>query len=97
MNVPRALPEIAELLAELAQELLAHGVPPSDPVRLKWVTIGRFAELSGYTDKAIRHKIDRGVWLEGTHWRRAPDERLMVNAEAIEQWVEGVQPRDIAA
>jgi len=56
---------------------------------MKWVLIRRFSELSGYTEKAISRKIESGVWLEGNHWKRAPDGRIMICPEAIEKWVEG--------
>lgn len=57
---------------------------------MKWVTIKRFARLSGYSEKAIRNKIDRGVWLEKRHWVKAPDGRLQINIPAIQEWIEGV-------
>jgi hypothetical protein len=31
----------------------------------KWVRIRKAAEATGYTEKAIRQKIDKGVWLQG--------------------------------
>lgn len=40
---------------------------------LRYVTIGRFAELSGYTEKAIRAKIHDGTWEKGAVWVKAPD------------------------
>lgn len=57
---------------------------------MKWVTIKRLAELSGYTKKAIYNKRERGVWSEGIHSRKSPDNRLQFNIEAIELWIEGV-------
>lgn len=56
---------------------------------MKWVLINKVIELIGYTDDAIRSKIKKGVWLQNTHWRKAPDGRLMFNLEAIEKWIEG--------
>lgn len=55
-----------------------------------WVTIKRFSELSGYTEKAIRNKIDRGVWTNGKHWTKSPDGRIQMNLLAIEQWITGI-------
>jgi hypothetical protein len=55
---------------------------------MKWVLIIKVTELIGYTDDAIRAKINRGVWLSGIHWRKAPDGRLMFNLEAIQKWIE---------
>lgn len=56
---------------------------------MKWVLINKVIELIGYTDDAIRAKIKKGVWLQGIHWKRVPDNRLFFNLEAIQKWVEG--------
>jgi hypothetical protein len=55
------------------------------------VTIGKFAEMTGYTEKAIRHKIDLGVWIEGRVFKRAPDNRILIDIEGYDQWAAGVQ------
>lgn len=56
---------------------------------LKYLTIDKFSEVSGYTKEAIRSKIKRGQWLEGREWMKAPDGRNLINMEGYEQWVEG--------
>lgn len=56
---------------------------------MNWVVIKKLAELTGYTENAIRAKIKQGVWLWGKHWRKAPDGRILFNLKAIEAWVEG--------
>lgn len=56
---------------------------------MNWVLIKKLAELTGYTDDAIRAKIKRGVWLKDVHWRKAPDGRILFNLLAIQQWIEG--------
>ena len=53
---------------------------------LRWVTIDRFSEMSGYTPDAVRSKIKRGDWLEGHMWVKAPDGRILISTEAFEQW-----------
>jgi hypothetical protein len=53
------------------------------------VTIPRFAELSGYTEEAVRAKIERGVWLEGVVWLRAPDNRILISIQGYDAWAEG--------
>ena len=58
---------------------------------LRYVTINRFAELSGYTAKALYNKIESGVWAEGAQYRRAPDNRILVDIEEYQKWVEGDQ------
>jgi len=56
---------------------------------MKYVRVKKLVELTGYTEKAIYQKIGKGVWVEGTHYRRAPDSNILLNVEAIERWVEG--------
>lgn len=54
----------------------------------QWVLIKRFAEITGYSENAVRHKIKGGIWIEGRVWRRAPDGRIFVNLGEFERWVE---------
>lgn len=42
-------------------------------IQLKWMLLPLFCQLTGYTDKAVRRKIEDGVWLQGRHFRKAPD------------------------
>jgi hypothetical protein len=56
---------------------------------LRHVTIERFSALSGYTPDAVRSKIKRGDWLEGTVWLKAPDGRVLIDLEGYEAWVVG--------
>tara|TARA_R110001606_G_scaffold395190_2_gene566933 strand:+ start:8341 stop:8787 length:447 start_codon:yes stop_codon:yes gene_type:complete len=53
----------------------------------KYVTIGKFSELSGYSKRAVEAKINKGVWADGIHYRRAPDNRILVDIEVFEKWV----------
>lgn len=54
----------------------------------RWVLIPRFCALTGYTEKAVRRKIETGKWAEGVIWKKGPDRHIFVNLEAYEQWVE---------
>jgi hypothetical protein len=56
---------------------------------MKWVLIKKLVELTGYTEDALRPKIKKGVWLQGVHWRKAPDGRIHFSVPAIEAWIEG--------
>ncbi|GLU32553.1 excisionase [Trinickia caryophylli] len=56
---------------------------------IRRVTIGRFAELSGYTEKAIRGKIHDGTWEKDRVCVKAPDGRILVNIDGFNEWVEG--------
>lgn len=56
---------------------------------MNFVLIPRFAEMSGYTKKAIEQKIFKRVWLQGVHYVRAPDGRIFINVERVEKWAKG--------
>ncbi len=56
---------------------------------MKWVTIKKLANLTGYTEDAIRAKIKKGVWIYGKHCHKAPDNRILFNTKEIELWIEG--------
>ena len=47
----------------------------SAPVR--YVTVEKFGDFSGYSPDAVRSKIKRGDWLEGAVWVKAPDGRVV--------------------
>ena len=55
---------------------------------IRYVTIPKFAEHSGYTEDAIRTKIRDGVWIEGNVWIKAPDNRVLIDMEGYQKWVE---------
>jgi len=54
----------------------------------KWIKGNLFIMITGYTKDAIACKRKNGVWLEGTHWMKAPDGNIMYNPSAIDNWVE---------
>lgn len=59
----------------------------SPVIYLEWVLVHVFVALTGYTDKAVRRKIEDGVWIEGKHYRRAPDGRITMNMQEYYKWV----------
>jgi hypothetical protein len=54
----------------------------------RYLTISRFAALTGYSEDAVRAKIKQGVWLESVVWKKAPDGRILIDAEGFQLWVE---------
>lgn len=40
---------------------------------IRYVTVARFREMSGYTVDAVDKKRSNGLWLEGVVWVKAPD------------------------
>ncbi len=55
---------------------------------LRYVTISKFAELSGYTQVAIRSKIRDGIWRKDMEWRKAPDGRVLIDVDGYHRWVD---------
>ena len=55
---------------------------------MRYVLIQKASEVTGYTPKAIEHKIAKGVWTEGKEYRHAPDGRLLIDLQGFEKWVE---------
>lgn len=54
---------------------------------MRYATVEKFSELSGYTPDAIRSKIKRGDWILGHEWQCAPDGRTLIDIEGVESWV----------
>lgn len=55
---------------------------------IKYVTIRKFSELTGYSKAAVRAKIKDGTWLEGHVFCKAPDGHILISVEGFESWVE---------
>ena len=55
----------------------------------RYVRLPLFEQMTGYTEKAARRKIEEGVWLEDKQYRRAPDGNILIDMEGYERWVEG--------
>jgi len=60
---------------------------------VRYTTIGKFSELTGYTEDAIRSKIKRGDWPRGHEWVKAPDGRILIDVVGYNAWVEQDQDR----
>ena len=56
---------------------------PSPPTALD-----RLCSPSGYSEDAIRHKVKNGTWAQGRIWRKARDNRVFINIEELDRWVE---------
>ena len=61
----------------------------TDPTPLTLVRIKDAVVPTGYTEKAIRKKIERGVWLDGYEYHRAPDGRIVINLQGVVIWLQG--------
>lgn len=55
---------------------------------IMYKTIRQFSKESGYTEAAIRDKIQKGIWLEDRVFKRAPDGRILISVNGFYEWVE---------
>jgi len=62
--------------------------PPAAVVPTRYVLLPLAALVTGYTVKAMERKIERGDWVEGKVWRRAPDGRILIDLLGYQKWVE---------
>lgn len=54
----------------------------------RFVTIELGAAVTGLTEKAIRRKIEDGIWIEGKEYRRQIDDgRIYIDLKGYEAWV----------
>ncbi|WP_434557999.1 hypothetical protein [Pseudomonas sp. Z4-20] len=62
---------------------------------MRYLTIRKFANESGYTEAAIRSKISDGAWIKDQVWRRAPDNRILIDVHGFEEWVANGKSREV--
>lgn len=56
---------------------------------LRNVLLEHYCAMSGETPAAVRTRISRGEeWAEGVQYTRAPNGRLYIILEGVDQWVE---------
>lgn len=48
-----------------------------------------FCAMTGYSEKAVRRKIEDGKWIEGIHYTRAPDGHITMSYQAYNAWARG--------
>jgi len=53
---------------------------------LRFVTIEKFHDLTGYTAMATRSKIARGDWMQDREYIKAPDGRILMDLKGYETW-----------
>ena len=54
---------------------------------VNWVTVARYAELSGVSEAGVRSRIESGLWQEGEQWKWDDAHRQMVNLAKADEWV----------
>jgi hypothetical protein len=58
---------------------------------MRYVRINLFTQQTGYSEKAVRRKIEDGIWVQNREYRKAPDGAVLIDVEGYERWVEGNQ------
>lgn len=62
---------------------------PKSIAPARYVLLPLASTITGYTVKAMERKIERGDWVEGRVYVRAPDGHIMVDVIGFQKWVEG--------
>ena len=52
-----------------------------------WCLLPKMHEIFGYSPEALRSKIQRSQLIQGVHWRKAPDGRLLMNPNNFSAWL----------
>ena len=53
---------------------------------MNWVTKSKASDITGLTPNQIRSKIQRGLWIRGTHYV-VKDRTTFLNVQEIEKWI----------
>jgi hypothetical protein len=53
------------------------------------VTVRAAAAHTGLTEKAIRRKMEDGVWLETLEYSRTPTGQIFIDLQAVARWQRG--------
>lgn len=53
---------------------------------VRFVTVRKASEMTGYTEDAIRTKLNTGVWPEGLVWKWGPDSVILIDLEGYDKW-----------
>ena len=56
----------------------------------RYVLLPLASAITGYTVKAMERKIERGDWVEGRVYKRAPDGHILLDMLGYQKWVEGL-------
>ena len=79
--------DLTTRLAALIQELTAPQIVEVKAAR--YVRVALAAEITGFSEKAIRRKMEEGVWREGAVWLRSASGEILIDMEGYEKWCKG--------
>lgn len=81
-------PAVTQLAIALA-DVVGRGDPTYTVQPARYVLLKLASACTGYSIRALEHKIADGVWLEGAEFVRAPDGRVLVDLLGYERWAVG--------
>lgn len=79
--------DLTASLAAIIQELTAPQVVEVKAAR--YVRVALAVQITRYSDKAIRRKMEDGVWREGAVWLRSASGEILIDMEGCEKWCKG--------
>jgi hypothetical protein len=60
---------------------------------VRFVTIAKFCELTGFTAAAVYTRKCKGIWPEGSVWRYEPGtKKIMMDLQSFDRWIETGHP-----
>lgn len=77
----KAIPESKLEMIEAALKRIEAQQKQREPV-----TIKKAAEITGYSEAAIRSKINIGIWPENIVWKWGPDGVQLIILEGYDKW-----------
>lgn len=57
-------------------------------IKLGWVKPKVIENLKGITEGALKKKRERGILIEGIHWRKAQDNVIYFNYERLDEFLD---------
>lgn len=55
------------------------------------VTVRAAAAQTGLTEKAIRRKMEDGIWLETIEYSKSPTGQVFIDLQAVARWQRGLR------
>lgn len=88
MSVVTVEQQAAELIAQAVKLLSSK---PGEPVFDGMVPLPKAERFTGYSPKAMRRKIEEGVWMEGREFQRrkrpgSTIPRIWIDIKAVAEW-----------
>lgn len=66
----------------------APGEVPVMVAPAPYVQLPLAAAITGYSVKAMRRKIETGMWVEGREFVKAPDGHVLISMAGYRRWAE---------